>query len=71
MNELKYEVILYWDNNDSIFIAEIPELAGCMAQGLSKKEALKNAEKAAQFWLQTAKEDNQEIPVPKGIAILK
>jgi predicted RNase H-like HicB family nuclease len=41
-----------------------------MAHGLSKKEALKNAEKAAQFWLQTAKEDNQEIPVPKGKLIL-
>ena len=63
MNESKYEVIVYWDKADAIFVAEIPELAGCMAHGATKAEALNNAEDAAALWIQTAIAD--AIPVPE------
>ncbi len=66
MNESQYEMIIYWDNTDKIFVVDIPELPGCMAHGKSKKEALENAEKAVEFWLKTAEEDDAQIPDPKG-----
>ena len=66
MNESQYEMIIYWDKTDNIYVVEVPELPGCMAHGKSKKEALENAEKAVEFWLKTAKEDGVQIPEPKG-----
>ncbi|TVL97579.1 MAG: hypothetical protein CV087_22220 [Candidatus Brocadia sp. WS118] len=66
MSESRYEMIIYWDKTDNIYVVEVPELPGCMAHGKSKKEALENAEKAVEFWLKTAKEDGIQIPVPKG-----
>ncbi len=63
---MKYEVILYWSEADNAFIAEVPELAGCMADGATAKEALHNVEIIAQEWLETAAELGREIPVPKG-----
>lgn len=66
MSESQYEMIIYWDKTDNIYVVEVPELPGCMAHGKSKKEALENAEKAVEFWLKTAKEDGIQIPVPKG-----
>ena len=66
MNELKYEVIVFWDQQDSIFVAEVPELPGCMAHGNTKKNAIENAEIAAQLWIKTAEEDNVDIPKPRG-----
>ena len=66
MNESKYEVIVFWDREDGIFVAEIPELPGCMAHGNSKKDAIENAEKASQLWIRTAREDGIDIPTPKG-----
>ncbi|BBO19169.1 type II toxin-antitoxin system HicB family antitoxin [Candidatus Brocadia pituitae] len=66
MGESQYEMIIYWDKTDNIYVVEVPELPGCMAHGKSKKEALENAEKAVEFWLKTAKEDGIQIPVPKG-----
>ena len=66
MNESQYEMIIYWDNTDKIYVVEVPELPGCMAHGKSKKEALENAEKAVDFWLKTAQEDGIQIPAPKG-----
>jgi predicted RNase H-like HicB family nuclease len=62
----KYEVIIYWSEEDEVFIAEIPELKGCMAHGDSQDEALQNANEVAKEWLKIAKEKNWEIPVPKG-----
>lgn len=62
----KYETILYWNNEDSAFIAEVPELPGCIAHGASQEEALANANKAVQLWLDTAKEFGDQIPEPKG-----
>lgn len=63
---IKYEVILYWSAEDNAFIAEVPELAGCMADGANYQEALANVEQIAQEWIETARELGREIPVPKG-----
>ena len=62
----KYETILYWSDEDHAFIAEVPELAGCMADGPTAVEALQNAERIVQEWIDTALEIGQEVPVPKG-----
>lgn len=62
----KYEIILYWSEEDGAFIAEVPELAGCMADGASMSEALRNAETVIAEWIETAKELGREIPAPKG-----
>jgi predicted RNase H-like HicB family nuclease len=62
----KYETILYWSNEDSAFIAEVPELPGCITHGTSQEEALANAIEAIQLWLDTAKEFGDQIPEPKG-----
>ncbi len=63
---IKYEVILYWSTEDDAFIAEVPELPGCMADGENYQEALANVEKIAQEWLETAQELGRVIPEPKG-----
>ena len=62
----KYEVILYWSEEDNAYIAEVPELAGCMADGESMAEALRNAEQIIVEWIETARELGREIPEPKG-----
>ena len=62
----KYEIIIYWSDEDEIFIAEVPELAGCIAHGKSQEEALQNVNEAIQLWIDTAKEFGDPIPKPKG-----
>lgn len=62
----KYEIILYWSNEDEAFIAEVPELAGCAADGASRQEALANVELIIAEWLETARELGRTIPEPKG-----
>ena len=62
----KYEVIIYWSEEDSAFIAEVPELPGCAADGKTRREALKNAEVIIQEWIETAKELGRPIPQPKS-----
>ena len=62
----KYEVIIYWSTEGQAFIAEVPQLPGCMAQGPSQEEALRNANEAVQLWLDTAREFGDPIPEPKG-----
>jgi predicted RNase H-like HicB family nuclease len=61
----KYEVILYWSGEDGIFVAEVPELPGCMAHGSTPQEALSNAQEAIQLWIDTAREFGDPVPVPK------
>jgi predicted RNase H-like HicB family nuclease len=63
---IKYEVIIYWSEEDQAFIAEIPELPGCMADGASTQEALANVEVIAREWIETARELGREIPEPRG-----
>ncbi len=62
----KYEVILCWSNEDAAFIAQVPELPGCMAHGDTMEIALKNAQDAIQLWVDTAKEFGDPVPEPKG-----
>lgn len=62
----KYVVIIYWSDEDQVFIAELPELPGCMAHGESQESALKNAQEAIQLWIDTANEFGEPVPVPKG-----
>ncbi len=63
---IKYEVIIYWSDEDQVFIAEVPELPGCTADGATYKEALANVEVIIQEWIETAKELGRPIPEPKG-----
>ncbi len=63
---IKYEIIIYWSNEDRCFIAEIPELPGCMADGETYQSALQNAEIVISEWIETAKMLGREIPNPKG-----
>jgi predicted RNase H-like HicB family nuclease len=62
----KYETIIYWSEEDQSFIADVPELPGCMAHGTSPDAALANAQEAMQLWLDTAREFADPIPEPKG-----
>jgi predicted RNase H-like HicB family nuclease len=62
----KYEIIIYWSVEDSAFIAEVPELSGCMADGTTYADAVANVEVVINEWIQTAKELGREIPEPKG-----
>jgi predicted RNase H-like HicB family nuclease len=62
----KYEIIIYWSDADQAYIAEVPELPGCAADGLTYKQALANVEVIIREWIDTAKELNRPIPQPKG-----
>jgi len=65
MNQ-KFEIIIYWSTEDDRFIAEVPELAGCMADGTTQVEALNNAHVVIQEWIDTAVSLGREVPTPKG-----
>jgi predicted RNase H-like HicB family nuclease len=62
----KYEIILYWSAEDDAFIAEVPELPGCAADGRTRMEALENVETVIREWIDTARELGRPIPEPKG-----
>ena len=62
----RYEVIIYWSEEDQAFIAEVPELPGCAAHGPTSDAALAESQRAIDLWLDTAKEFGDPIPVPKG-----
>ena len=65
-DSVKYEMIIYWSDDDSAYIVEVPELPGCMADGSTPEEAIKNTRKVIAEWIETAKELGREIPKPKG-----
>jgi len=62
----RYEIIIYWSSEDKTFIAEVPELSGCMADGATYEKALANLEVVIQEWIETAKKLGRPIPQPKG-----
>jgi predicted RNase H-like HicB family nuclease len=62
----RYEIILYWSDEDQAFVAEVPELPGCAADGSTRQEALANAEAAIAEWVETARDLGRAIPEPKG-----
>ena len=63
---IKYEMIIYWREEDQAFIVEVPELPGCAADGATYQEALSNAEVIVQEWMETAKEMGRPVPEPQG-----
>lgn len=65
-NSIKYEIILYWSEEDQAFIAEVPELPGCSADGVNYQEAVANAEVVIREWIETAQELGRPIPSPRG-----
>ena len=62
----KYEIIVYWSDNDEAFIVEVPELPGCAADGPTHLKAVQNTEKVIKKWIETAEELGRAIPQPKG-----
>ena len=66
MNMHRYEIIIFWSDEDQCFVADVPELPGCMAHGDSYEAALSSAREAVELWLDTARELEREIPRPKG-----
>lgn len=62
----KYEIIMFWSDEDKAFVAEVPELPGCMADGKTHQEALTNAERVIDEWIETAKELGRTVPEPRG-----
>ncbi len=66
----KYEIIIYWSNDDNAFVAEAPELPGCMAHGDTYESALNNAQDAIQHWRDTAREHGDTIPEPQGRKVM-
>jgi predicted RNase H-like HicB family nuclease len=62
----RYEIIIYWSDEDKVFVADVPELPGCMAHGHTEELALSNVKDAKQLWIDTAKEFGDPIPEPKG-----
>ncbi|MBF0182536.1 MAG: type II toxin-antitoxin system HicB family antitoxin [Magnetococcales bacterium] len=63
---MNYAIILYWSREDNAFLAEVPELPGCMADGATRQETIANAEHTIEEWLRTAHELGRVIPEPKG-----
>ena len=66
MKANSYEMIIWWSVEDDAYVVDVPELAGCMAHGKTRQEAIVNAEAAIRFWTKTAKEDGAAIPRPRG-----
>lgn len=62
----KYEIVIYWSNEDQCFIATVPELAGCMADGETQTEVLENIQVVIEEWIETAKSLGRDIPKPRG-----
>jgi predicted RNase H-like HicB family nuclease len=63
---IRYEIIIYWSKEDKAFIAEVPELPGCAADGATYQEALANAEVIIREWIETARELGRPVPEPRG-----
>ncbi len=70
MKNSRYEMIIWWSDEDDAFVVDVPELPGCMAHGESRAEAIANGEEAIAFWLKTAKADGRPVPPPKGRLVL-
>jgi predicted RNase H-like HicB family nuclease len=66
MNKYKYEIIIYWSEDDNAYLVEVPELPGCMSDGATYEEALKSIQIIIDQWIETAKLAGKEIPRPKG-----
>jgi len=63
---IRYEMIIYWSEQNRSFIVEVPELAGCMADGETYEQAVANAQRVIEEWIETARELGRPVPAPKG-----
>ena len=70
MSKYKYEVILYWSSEDQAFIAEVPELPGCAADGATYAEVLANLEIIIDEWIETARASGRPIPIAQGLSLI-
>jgi predicted RNase H-like HicB family nuclease len=70
MTDNRYEMVIWWSREDGAFVVDVPELPGCMAHGATRLDAIKSAEEAIAFWIETAREDGLTIPEPKGRLLL-
>jgi predicted RNase H-like HicB family nuclease len=66
MKSHKYELVVWWSDEDAVFVVDVPELPGCMAHGATIPDAIANAQDAIDFWLEGARETGRPIPVPRG-----
>lgn len=71
MSGYKYELIVYWSAEDTVFVADVPELPGCMVHGSTPAEAVAAAQDAIALWIDTALEDNRTVPEPKGRRLMR
>jgi len=62
----KYEIIIYWSEEDQVFVADVPEIPGCMAHGETQGDAMANANDAIALWIETAREFGDPVPEPNG-----
>lgn len=62
----KYEMIIYWSEEDDAFVVDVPELPGCMAHGETREAAMQAANEAIELWVETAREEGRQVPEPKG-----
>jgi predicted RNase H-like HicB family nuclease len=70
MSAKAYELIIDWSDEDKCYVAKVPDLPGCMAHGDTRQEAVKMAEEAIEFWIETAEEDGVPVPKPTRFAAL-
>lgn len=63
---IRYELIIYWSDDDQCYVVEVPELPGCMADGDSYAQAVANAQLVIEAWVETARQLNRPIPLPRG-----
>lgn len=66
MKNPRYEMIIWWSDEDAAFVVDVPELPGCMAHGSTRAEAIEQAEEAVALWIETASADGAKIPQPRG-----
>ena len=66
MKNPRYEMIIWWSDEDAAFVVDVPELPGCMAHGSTRAEAIEHAEEAVALWIETARADGAKIPQPRG-----
>lgn len=70
MKEPRYEMIVWWSDEDAAFVVDVPELPGCMAHGSSRGKAIANAEEAVALWIETARADGVDVPAPRGRLVI-
>jgi predicted RNase H-like HicB family nuclease len=70
MKTYRYEIIIFWSQQDDAFVADVPELPGCMVHGATHESALREAKKAIALWIETAEAKGRPIPEPKGRRLL-